>query len=335
MALLLDRWRQNVIVHPSTFEGYFINDLVLLGQQRGIPTVAIMNSWDNPSTKRVVVDRPDWVLVWGPQTRAHAIEYMGMTPERAVSFGAAQLDIYRRPARVSRAEYCRAHGIDPAKRLRLYAGSSKGTDEFGQLCLIDQAIDQGELAKLAVLYRPHPWGNGGYKGERILEHRWRHVVIENSMRDYLETVRAGRRGVFLADYADVHDVLSYVDALVSPLSTILLEGALHGKPVLCLFPEQKPGSSFDLQARHVHFEDMYNVPVILKAHGEAALIAGLKQLVARIGDGEFAGMLRASCTHFVTQSDEPFSERIVKFVENVARQTADLPRNLVTTRGGS
>src|SRR6185436_20144123 len=97
-----------------------------------------MNSWDNPSTKRAIIGQPDWLLVWGPQTRQHAIKYMGMDPARAVVFGAAQFDVYRRPPRVSRDEFCRAQRVSATKRLLLYAGSSKGTDEFEHLRMIEQ-----------------------------------------------------------------------------------------------------------------------------------------------------------------------------------------------------
>jgi CDP-glycerol glycerophosphotransferase (TagB/SpsB family) len=282
----------------------------------GIPTVAIMNSWDNPSTKRTVVDRPDWVLVWGPQTQAHALRYMKIPVERAVPFGAAQFEVYDRPARVTRDEFCRQHGIDPSKQILLYAGSSKGSDEFEHLRMIEAAIDDGQLKNLAVVYRPHPWGDGGYKGERLLDYPWRHVALEKSMRGYLEKVKTGSKDKFLADYADTHDVLSSVDAVVSPLSTIILEAALHGKPVLCFMPEQKEGSSFDLQKRLPHFEDLYRSPVVLVAHGETALVSKLSEVVGHIGDADFAAALRRDCNHFVAEFDKPFSQRFVRFVND-------------------
>ncbi|NJO53455.1 MAG: hypothetical protein HC829_00230 [Bacteroidales bacterium] len=70
MAELIERERPDVLVHPTVLEGLFINDVVLHGAERGVPTVLIMNSWDNPSTKRAVVGRPDRFLVWGPDEGA-------------------------------------------------------------------------------------------------------------------------------------------------------------------------------------------------------------------------------------------------------------------------
>jgi hypothetical protein len=317
---LVKRLQPDVLVHPTVFDGYFINDFVLIGRRLKIPTVAIMNSWDNPSSKRSVVGVPDLVLVWGPQTQAHAVTYMGIEPNRAISFGAAQFDVYRRPARISRTQFCAEYKIDPRKKILLYAGSSKVTDEFEHLRMIEDGIVRGELSDMVVVYRPHPWGNAGYKGERIIGHQWRHVVIDKTMRAYLEDVAAGKKTAYLADYADTHDLLSCVDALVSPLSTIILEAALHGKPVLCLMAEGARGSSFDLQKQLVHFRDMYDCPSILMAHGENELLPKLVKLIAHVGDAAFAASLRSACQHFVADFERPFSDRIVDFLQQVAAE---------------
>jgi hypothetical protein len=315
---VIGRLQPDVIVHPTVLEGPFINDIVEQAERRGIPSILIMNSWDNPASKRAVVGNPTHLLVWGEQTRELAVRFMNIESSRITILGAAQFDIFRKAPRLSREEFCAAHDIDPAKRILLYAGSSKGSDEFAHLQSLEAAIDEGTLRNVAVIYRPHPWGRGGYKGERLLDHPWRHVRIERSMRHYLEQIRAGKKSVYLADYADTHDVLSSVDALVSPLSTIILEGGLHGKPVLCFVPDEKEGSSLKLQARLVHFDAMYEDPLFLKAHGDAALVGQVAELMKRAGDAEFTAKLQQACDYFVVSHPQPFSERIVTFVSQAA-----------------
>ena len=88
------------LIHPSVLEGHFINDLVEIGAARSVPTVAIMNSWDNPSTKRAIVGMPDWLLVWGSQTKMHAERYMRMPPARVVAFGSTRRARSRCPGRL-------------------------------------------------------------------------------------------------------------------------------------------------------------------------------------------------------------------------------------------
>jgi hypothetical protein len=325
-----ERFKPDVLIHPSVLEGLFINDVVLLGRKKATPTVLIMNSWDNPSTKQAVVGQADWLLVWGPQTKRHAVTHMKMDPGRVLSFGAAQFEVYRAPPRIDRAEFCRRHSIDPERRIVLYAGSSKGADEFAHLVAIDAAIESGRLQNVAVVYRPHPWGHGGFKGERLLDHPWKHVRIEDSMRSYLEEVRAGKKTILLADYADTHDVLSSIDALVSPLSTIILEAALHGKPAMCFLADQQPGSSFNLQRKMTHFDEMYANPLIPKVEGDGKLVDGLHELIGQIGDEPHRKALLASMEEFVTPYDRPYPERLRAFVERVA---AGGMGEMVTPRG--
>jgi len=329
LETLLDQHRPDVLIHPCVLEGVYINDLVKAAATRTIPFVTIMNSWDNPSTKRAMVGTPDWLLVWGEQTKRHAIEYVRMRPERTIKFGAAQFDLFRNPATISRTELCREHSIDPGLPVLLYAGSSKESDEFSHLRAIDDAIDAGRLPKMAVIYRPHPWGGGGIGGERLLNHPWRHVRVENSMRGYLEAVTAGHTGKSLPSYERTHDLLSSVDALVSPLSTIIIEGALHGKPVACFLPtEERSADHFQRAASLTHFEDMYKMPEFLKANGGGELIPTLRELMARVGDGAFSERLRDASRFFVEPFEKPYSERLCEFVESIAPQSQDASPSL-------
>lgn len=305
------------LIHPSVLEGLFINDLVAIGGARGIPTVAIMNSWDNPSTKRAIVGLPDWLLVWGSQTRSHAERFMRMPPERVVSFGAAQFDVFREPPRVDRAEFFRRHDADPGLPLILYAGSSKGADEFAQLLALDKAIDAGTAPAATIVYRPHPWGDGGHEGGRTLHQSWRHVRVETTMRSYLERVAAGDRRASLPDYRDTHDTLACVDAVISPLSTILIEAALHGKPVLCQLPVDEPDAAhFRLAEALPCFREIIDCPDFMSAEGRQGLLDRFPQLVAAACNPAAGEAARAAARHFVESFAEPWGERLAAFIND-------------------
>jgi hypothetical protein len=313
---LLDEERPDVIIHPCVLDGAFLNDLTVAAKDRGTPFVVIMNSWDNPSTKQAMAGWPDYLLVWGEQTRRHAIDFIGMPSDRVIPFGAAQFEVYRSAPSVSREEFCRVHGINPSNRILLYAGSSKETNEFEHLVAIDEAAAAGRLGHTSVVYRPHPWGQGGRGGERILGYPWKNVRIESSMRGYLERVRAGEKDPSYPDYRHTHDVLSSVDAVVSPLSTILLEAALHGKPALCFLPDdEREAGHFQLAAPMIHFEGMYAMPEFLKARGRAELLPQLESLLSVVGDAGFAARLKEACAYFVESRDTPYGERLVRFIE--------------------
>jgi hypothetical protein len=320
LEALIAEQRPDVIVHPSVLEGEYINDLVDACQRHDIPLTVIMNSWDNPSTKSAIIGNPDWFLVWGPQTKQHAIEYMGLAPAQIIEFGAAQFDVYRAAPRMDRAEFCSIHDIEPGAKILLYAGSSKETDEFSHLVAIDDAIEAGRLGHVVAVYRPHPWGNGGRGGDRIAGHAWRHVRIESTMRAYLDGVSAGQSGITIPDYRHTHDVLASVDALVSPLSTIILEAALHGKPVLCFLPtDDGSADHFQMTLPLIHFEDMFRASEVHTAHGTETLIPALADLLAHIDDADFRARLAVTAEHFVRSFERPYGERIMEFLEATGR----------------
>lgn len=316
---LLDRVDPDVVIHPCVLNGLFINDLIAMCRERGVPCVTVMNSWDNPATKQAMVGAPDLLLVWGEQSERHAQAYMAMPAERIRRFGAAQFEVYREPPRIDRAAFCAAHAIDPARRILLYAGSSKETDEFGHLQAIEDMIDAGRLPGTAVIYRPHPWGDGGREGHRLLDHPWRHVRIERSMIGYLEQVKAGNKEKALPDYRDTRDLLCHIDALVSPLSTIILEAALLGHPVMCFVPrdEWKQAEHLRLSVPSVHFDAMYRMPGVVLADSRDAMLAGLPDLLAKAADPGLAAALRKATEFVVAPFEEPWGARMVALVEEL------------------
>ena len=67
----IKKHKPDLVIHPSTMVGYFVNDATKLTSDLKIPHLFIMNSWDNPSTKRMAIYNPQKILVWGPQTSKH------------------------------------------------------------------------------------------------------------------------------------------------------------------------------------------------------------------------------------------------------------------------
>jgi len=318
---LIDKEMPDVIIHPCVLDGVFLNDLVELSNRRNIESVVIMNSWDNPSSKMSMFGNPDWMLVWGEQTNRHAIDFAGMKPERTLSFGVAQFEVYRDKPRIDRKAFLELNGMPEGRPILLYAGSSKGTAEFKHLQLLENAIEKGDLPECNILYRPHPWGSGGAGGEKLLLHQWKYVYIESTMRGYLQKVSSGYKGKNLSDYKNTHDVLSHIDALISPLSTIILEGALHGKPVMCFMPTSDGSAHFKNAAELIHFHEIFDIPEIIVANGYEELIFSTRALLLRVDDEVWSKRLVKMCDYFVKPFEDSYGKRLVTFVESIQKTT--------------
>ena len=325
LSSLIEREKPDLMLHPSTFDGYFINDVIGEGKRSGVPTVLVMNSWDNPSLKCSMSGQADFTVVWGEQTARHAEKFMHIPRAKTHILGAAQFDIFKAPPRLSRDGFCREHGIDPLRTVVMYAGSSRQTDEYEHLRLLDDAIERGIIGPATVVYRPHPWGRCGMKGERIADHPWRHVVVENSMRDYVDGVAKGKAGGFLdnADYPRTHDVLSSIDALISPLSTIILEAILHGKPTLCFLPLEEGQVAISCRLGLDHFVELFRSQTMVVCNSMHKLVDGVRILIDRSKDPSFAALAEKEAAFFVKQPDEPYSVALANFIEDVCKSSAD------------
>jgi hypothetical protein len=316
---LLQEEKPDVIVHPTVLEGLFVSDLIRWGRDHGVPTVYLMNSWDNPAVKAVAVGAPDRLVVWGEHSRLVAHERLGIPLEHLLTFGAAQFDVYRRPTRETPAAYRARLGVPPGRRLLLYAGSSKGLNETAHLRALEEAIERGELRNCAVLYRPHPWRATAEGEADFFSRTWRHVAMAPDMADYYRRHRREPAIIHLADYEDTHVTLSAVDAVISPLSTILLEAALHGKPILAYLPDedvQRNIARFSM-AKSVHFRDFFERVECLQCPRPEDLVGGCRELLEAAERPGTADRLRRQCEFFVALGERSYAAQLDELIRGL------------------
>jgi hypothetical protein len=307
--------KPDLIIHPTVMDGLFVNDVVEYGQRHSIPVFLLMNSWDNISTLRYLHKLPTRLFVWGQQTMEHARQYFGIAEPQVVRFGAAQFDIYRVPAATSRETYLRANGLPLDKAILMYAGSSKILDEYSHLLVLEAWIAENPDKGVHVFYRPHPWGIGGKNGPRILDHPWRHVTIDPSMVEYLERVRAGWDGVYLTDYGVMRDALTHVDAVVSPLSTVIVEAAVMGKASMCYLPTEEDSISFKRVSPLQHFVPIYESQDFITARTQAEFLPNVEALIERSRSPGIAQHMRKAASFFADSFAESYSTRLLAYVD--------------------
>ena len=137
---------------------------------------------------------------------------------------------------------------------------------------------------------------------------------------YLEALRSTGYHMSFPDYWKTNAVIKHADALISTLSTIIVEAALAGVPPMCFMPLDED-DSYDLEMQHnmPHFEDIYKMPEFIKTRSLGDLVKDSKELLARAEDPSFAERLREVSKFFVEPFDRPWGERLVEFVKSVPR----------------
>ncbi|MFO0944468.1 MAG: hypothetical protein U1D30_00760 [Planctomycetota bacterium] len=100
----------------------------LAAESMGLPVVAAITSWDNPSTKKFPPCDYDAYLVWGEDMRDQLRKYMGVEDLGRIHIvGAPQFDFYLdQRYQQSREEFCRPLGLDPKRKIIVYATVTPG-----------------------------------------------------------------------------------------------------------------------------------------------------------------------------------------------------------------
>ena len=242
-----------ILVTPLvTFESYQ-TDYVKAAHGLGIPIAFLPFSWDNLTNKGLMRVHPDRVLVWNDTQRQEAIQLHGARPDTVVVTGAARFDdFFARTVASSREEFFTAYGLDPARPMLLYLGSSQLTGP-NEMELVRRwaeslrAAENPELRSCGILVRPHP----------ALKDSWASVNLSD----------VGNVGVSLhasrnADQ-ELFDSLSHAHAAVGLNTSAMLEAAIVGRPVYTLvipgFDEGQVGTM------HFHY--------LVEAYGGLATVA--------------------------------------------------------------
>jgi hypothetical protein len=242
-----------ILVTPLvTFESYQ-TDYVKAAHHLGIPIVFIPFSWDNLTNKGLMRIQPDRVLVWNQVQRQEAVELHGCPPENVVMTGAARFDdFFERTPATTRSAFFAEYGLDPARPMVLYLGSSQltGPNEMELIRRWAESIrgsDDEVVRTCGLLVRPHP----------ALRNSW--LSVDYSDLGHVAVSLNASRG---ADQ-DLFDSLHHAHAAVGLNTSAMLEAAVVGRPVHTLvipgFDEGQIGTM------HFHY--------LVEAYGGLATVA--------------------------------------------------------------
>jgi len=215
-------------------------DVLKVARALDLPTTMLVWSWDNLSSKALINERPDRLLVWNDRQVEEAVDLHGFPRERVRALGAPSFDRFFDELARERARPRQAGD----RRTILYLGSSKNVckqepDVFLGWVAAVRAAQDPLVRDARIVLRPYP-GGGGWRSRRPKSTD--DFVVERARK--LEPARLAR-------------LLLDADAVVALNTSAELEAALAGRPVVTFRAgEDAPG-----QQGSVHFE------YLLEQHG--------------------------------------------------------------------
>jgi hypothetical protein len=193
-----------------------------LGRRTGV----CVFSWDHLSSKALLRQVPDRVLLWNETQKQEAIRWHGMPADRVIVTGAQCYDQWfsRQPSR-DRASFCNAVGLSPDRPVLLYVCSVMTPNPY-ESRFVQRWIEEirrspdPRLRDAGILVRPHP--------ERMDE--WKGVSLDH----FGNATLYGRNPVSPQAQDDYFDSLYHSHAVVGLVTSAFLEAAIVGRPVYTL-----------------------------------------------------------------------------------------------------
>jgi RimJ/RimL family protein N-acetyltransferase len=298
----------DVILASTSVKSALVDDLVRWSRRSGRPLLALQTNWDNIAMKGFF-EVPPYIGVWGEQSFLIARLLHKMAAHRIFVIGTPRFEIYRE-APPSQAEARRKFGLPEKGRILLFCGASVAFDETSLIEELDRAIGDGMFGHdVHVFYKPH-FTRAARAGERALETgKLRHT-----------TVYTGVSGV--PTELDAYPaILAAADAIISPFSTMVMEGARHGLPALCL------GYADPGHANHDWNRVAFNLHLYMIRHADWSVVCERRdrfleycgKLLALVGDPTIADAARASAEMVFKSGRDTVADRIIGALETISR----------------
>jgi len=235
---LLQRLAPTVLLTVNHGTEAFEVRLLRAARRHSVPSLAIIPSWDNLSSKGVIGADPDHLVVWNQIMRNEAMSLYGFASSRIHVCGGLQFDLYAAgPTAAERATVLDRLGIDPSRPWvvvgtitpKYFAKNAEIVD------IINEAVDAGRLpAGLQIVVRLHPQVvNDPVFGDNLEQY---HERVRRSARIRLSIPRILRWGRISPpthdDSIELMTLLHGAAVSVMPASTLAIDACALGAPVI-------------------------------------------------------------------------------------------------------
>lgn len=230
IEFLIEKIKPHLIIYPTHFlepEMIYINRSVKVCNPK---TFYIVDNWDNLTTKAAMLEKADYLGVWGEQSKKHAIKFHNYKSKNIFLLGNNRIDEYFQHRKKKYPNILKIK-----KPYILYLGSTfLFREELECLKILDKKINEFKMSSnLKIIYRPHPQLDRNFKKE-FSSFNFKNIYINLPLNNhtYFKDRNLIRNKTQSNDYFPLIQNAKYLMGML--ITTVTIEGFIFGKKYIIL-----------------------------------------------------------------------------------------------------
>ncbi|NQU30018.1 MAG: CDP-glycerol glycerophosphotransferase family protein [Anaerolineae bacterium] len=234
---LFEKYQPDLVIASTA--GWRVDRYLLReAKKNGIPSMAAIIGWDNPSSYAIPGASMDWATCWSEKQKEELVLGSDWDASRVHIGGIPSYDGYfRKTWLMEKDEYFKLHDLDPKRKLISYACSFVHfAPNFPNVEALAKMVDSDQLDEPSqLLIRLHP-SHFQDRPEIFAEEQAQIHALEGKHAN-VHVVRPVALGGSLGYYGgedmdEKTSMMAYSDVFVTVYSTMVVEAAVHDRPIV-------------------------------------------------------------------------------------------------------
>ena len=233
----------DLVIFPMQDSHILSFDLIRLSKKS--KSLALIDNWDNLSSRGTYSIKPDYISVWGKQTKKHAIKYHSYNSQKIFLAGTPRFEEY------FKLRNKKIKSNFPFRYI-LFLESFGNYNNTEFLDELDNIIKRNKIWKdLKIIYRPHPWQKKN--NFKINENNYKNLIIDPQIYKHY---RAGKNSTkFQPSIKYYPSLLKNSELIVTGPTSMLIESTIFYKKTLLLgYKNNSETSYFDELNNYDHLK---------------------------------------------------------------------------------
>ena len=290
---LFEKYKPNLVFSTDIYDTSD-RELIKEAKKYGIATVGMVRSWDNVTTKGVMLAVPDKIIVPNEILKDELQEYNKINPDKISISGIPHYDGCVMPRKISREEFFKKMHLDPGKKLILFspAGSILYKHDGEVLKLFQEFKSRNVFSKkVQFLVRFPPTDTislDGFGGdpEFVLDQPGVNI---SGVKKESELTKEGAE--------HLNDSLYYSDIVITLTSTMAIDAAVFDKPAIIFSIKRNKSDDIKKFLKYTHYRKFIDFKFCKLAISKSELVKYINEYLknSNLDKGKRSELVKKYC----------------------------------------